>query len=136
MTIVLDGGILIDGFAIPPAPPAPIPVQTDLNGVVLGEIPAGTPHFRIPFTISDLGYVETIEQGSVQEVTQSISNLVGTRPNTRVMVPAYGIPDPTFAGIDPVAVRTAAAKWEDRAVVSVSSVPGNQEDVTISVSLA
>ena len=89
-------------------------------------------HFLIPFAIES-GSAMTVDQGTQQEIIQSVTNLVGTRPGTRLMSPSYGIPDPTFEGIDPVALRLAVAKWEKRASVFVQSSPGNEETVIVSV---
>lgn len=111
-------------------------MTTDVNGVVQGNSPGGVPHFLIPFAISSEGSVETIEQNTAAEIVQSVANLVGTRPGTRLMVPTYGITDPTFAGFDQVALQLGVAKWEKRAAVSVVATPANEEMVVVSVAKA
>lgn len=111
-------------------------MATDTNGVVLGPLPPGIPHLAIPFSIGSDGTAETLAQGTVPEIVQSVANLVGTRPGTRLMVPSYGIPDPTFAGVDPVALQLATSKWEPRATISTSIAPGNTEGVVIQVGIA
>lgn len=111
-------------------------MATDINGVVLGNLPGGRPHLLIPFTIEPNGSAATIEQGTTAELVQSVANLCGTRPGTRFMVPQYGMPDPTFAGVDPVGLRLACAKWEKRVNVSAQVTEGNPQYSTVSVSPA
>lgn len=111
-------------------------MATDANGVVLGPKPAGVPHFLVPFAITATGSAQTVQQGTTQEVVQSVAMLVGTRPGTRYMLPTYGMTDPTFLGVNAAALQLAASTWEGRAAVSVASVPGNEETVTVSVGLA
>lgn len=108
-------------------------MATDVNGVILGVIPQGVPHFAVPFTVGPDGSAETLQQDSVAEVVQSVAMLVGTTPGTRLMVPSYGTTDPTFAGLDVHALQQSAAKWEDRATVDVVITPGNQEAVSVTV---
>lgn len=111
-------------------------MATDLNGVILGPIPPGIPHFLIPFSIGETGAAQTVQQGSVTEIIQSVSNLIGTRPGTRLMVPKYGVPDPTFLGLNVPALQLAVATYEKRAVVSAEVTPGNEEQVVVSVAVA
>lgn len=82
------------------------------------------PHFRIPFAIGENGSAQTVQQGTVAEIVQSVSNLIGTTPDTRYMVPSYGLRDPTFEGIDPVTLRQVVAKWEPRATATVQGPRG------------
>lgn len=106
---------------------------TDVNGVVLGDAPTGVPHLKIPFAIGSDGSAATVKQDSEEEIVQSVAMLVGTRTGTRLMVPTYGIPDPTFGGLSPVTVQVAAGRWEKRARVSVAATPGNTEQVLVEV---
>lgn len=108
-------------------------MTTDSNGVVQGAPPAGIPHFAVPFAIDAYGTAETLGQDTISEIVQSVANLVGTRPGTRLMAPTYGITDPTFGRIDQVELQLATAKWEPRAAVAVAVTPGNQETVVVSV---
>lgn len=98
--------------------------------------PVSIPHLRIPFTIGSTGSAQTVQQDSATEIVQSVANLVGTRPGTRYMVPTYGMPDPTFGGVKPGALALAVKKWEPRATVSTQVTPGNEEQVTVQVSVA
>lgn len=110
-------------------------MATDQNGVVLGATPPGVPHLAIPFTIGADGTANVVAQDSVPEVVQSVAMLVGTRPGTRLMVPTYGINDPTFGGIDQPALHAAASKWEPRATVGVQVTPANEEYVSVGVGI-
>lgn len=109
-------------------------MATDLNGVILGAPPAGTiPHFAIPFVIGGDGSAQVLQQDSVDEIVQSVAMLCGTRPGTRLVVPSYGILDPTFEGFDSVRLQLAAAKWEERASVVIQVTPDNEEVVSVGV---
>jgi hypothetical protein len=109
---------------------------TDIWGTIPGPPVTGTPHLLVPFAIGDTGSAATVEQGTVAEITQCVAMLLGTRPGTRLMVPGFGLPDPTFAGVNPTAVRALAAKYEPRATVSVTETPSSPEAVTVSVGTA
>lgn len=108
---------------------------TDVNGVVLGDTPAGVPHLTVPFTIGPDGTAATVEQDTQPEVVQSVAMLCGTTPGTRLMVPGYGLDDMTFVPADraPGMIRLAVAEWEPRAAVTVSVTPGAAEQVVVEV---
>jgi phage baseplate assembly protein W len=106
---------------------------TDSNGVVLGPSPTGIPHLAIPFTIGPLGAAATVQQDTAAEVIQSVAMLVGTEPGTRLMVPTYGMADPTFTGINQPALLLAVRRWEPRAKVTVGVTQGGEEFVTVGV---
>lgn len=109
-------------------------MATDSNGVVLGPVPPGIPHIAIPFTVSiSDGTAAVVEQDTGEEITQCVAMLVGSRPGDRQAVPTYGLPDPTFTGINPIILQTSTATWEPRATVSVQSTPSNDEQVVVSV---
>lgn len=93
----------------------------------------GTPHLKIPFALAEDGSAQTVEQGTSEEITQCVANLVGTLPGTRHAIPAYGIPDPTFSGLNLGLLNVAARKYEPRATVSVTVTPANQEVVVVGV---
>lgn len=108
-------------------------MSTDVNGVVNGPIPAGAPHFKIPFTILTDGTAETVQQDTSEDVVQCVAVLFGTAPGTRLMLPGYGITDPTFAGINQVIVQAAVKQWEPRATVSMQYTPDGVEQVAVTV---
>lgn len=108
-------------------------MATAPSGVVAGDPPSGIPHLRIPFALASDGAAETLEQGTSAEIVQCVANLVGTRPNTRLLLPAYGIVDPTFKGLDLRALKLAVAKYEKRATIDVQVTAGNQEFIVVGV---
>lgn len=102
-------------------------------GIVAGATPSGVPHLAIPFLIGADGSALTVEQDSTDEVVQCVAVLVGTRPGTRPMVPAYGLTDPTFVGVQTGELTRAVARFEPRASVSVAVTPGGTEQVVVQV---
>lgn len=108
-------------------------MSTDFNGVVNGPIPEGAPHLKIPFTIKTDGTAATVQQDTSEDVVQCVAVLFGTDPGTRLMVPSYGITDPTFAGINQVRVQAAVKQWEPRATVTMQYTPDGIEQVAVSV---
>lgn len=108
-------------------------MATGSDGVIVGQRPPGVPHLRIPFSLATDGTAETVAQGTSAEIVQCVANLVGTRPGTRFALPGYGITDPTFSGIDQVALHLAANKYEPRANVSVLVKAGQTEQVVVDV---
>lgn len=93
----------------------------------------GIPHLTIPFTLAEDGSAQTLEQGTSEEITQCVANLVGTLPGTRYAIPAYGTPDPTFSGLNLAMLNVAARKYEPRATISVKVTPANQEFIVVGV---
>jgi hypothetical protein len=109
-------------------------VATDFNGVVVGPTPPGIPHFAVPFYVADDGAVGTVQQDTETEIIQSVAMLCGTVPGTRLVVPAYGLTDPTFAGINPTELQVQVSRFEERATsVTVVYTPANQELVAVEV---
>lgn len=107
--------------------------MTTVNGVVQGNPPAGVAHLKIPFALADDGTAETLAQGTSAEIVQCVANLVGTRPGTRLLVPTYGMLDPTFAGVNRLTLTAAVAKFEPRASVTVVLTPAGTEQVIVDV---
>lgn len=118
---------------LPPVPPKPPPVPVIPLAQPVGQSVPTIPHLAIPFSLAPDGAIYALQQDTVEEIVQSVAMLVGTRPNTRLMAPKYGTPDPTFTGIDQMALHLAVVTWEPRATVSVNVTPGNEEFVTVQV---
>lgn len=93
------------------------------------------PHLAFPFTIGEDGTAEVVEQDSLDEVAQCVQVLLSTPQGSRVVVPSYGVPDPTFVGLDEATVEQAVSDWEPRAEVAVSigQPPANAVSVTVAV---
>lgn len=94
------------------------------------------PHLRIPFALAADGSAAVVEQDSLAEVTQNVRVLLGTVQGSRLIPADYGIPDPTFVGLDEQDLAAAVAEWEPRAAVTVTVEPGTTEKVTVGVTLA
>lgn len=108
-------------------------MPSQISGVVPGAIPSGVPHLAIPFLITGIGSAQVVQQDSLTEIVQCVAMLCGTRPGTRLMIPTYGLVDPTFAGVDVVKLQLASARWEERASVGVEVNVDNVEVVVVEV---
>ena len=95
------------------------------------------PHLRVPFRIGRNGAAETVDQDTDVEVAQSIRVLLGTRPGERLVVPDYGLDDPTFLPVgevlDASVVADLVARWEDRANVRHVRRAIDDSDVAVTV---
>lgn len=58
-----------------------------------------------PFRIDPTGSVATVEEGSDLQYAHELAVAVLSRPGERVLVPDFGIADPTFVGFDEDALR-------------------------------
>jgi hypothetical protein len=93
------------------------------------------PHFAIPFRL-DGDRFATVEDGSEDEVRQNVAVLVSTRVGTRLVVPNFGIPDPTFTtGGDANDILNAADIFEPRAALDVTIDDGPERTVTVHVGM-
>lgn len=80
------------------------------------------PILRLPLAFDDAGRIVTLEQDSVEEVTQSISVLLGTEAGERIDLPTYGVVDGFVPGpVDPAVITALAQQWEPRADLTVTS---------------
>lgn len=64
-----------------------------------------TPLIAYPFRVTPGGDVATVDEGSDEQLAQELAIAVLTRTGERPLVPAFGITDPTFVGIDEDALR-------------------------------
>jgi phage baseplate assembly protein W len=91
------------------------------------------PHLTIPFQIVN-GQALTVEQNSVDEITQCVEVLCATVTGTRLELPAYGIPDQTFSQqVTAAPIQQAIATWEPRAQAVVTVTPGSATAVSVTV---
>lgn len=96
-------------------------------------------HLVIPFEI-DGTRAKTVDEASLDEVTQNVDVIVRTRRGERLMVPEFGIEDPTFrlsqGTPDTGELAAAVALWEPRAVLTFShAVEGNAVRLSVGVDL-
>lgn len=61
----------------------------------MAPVPA-FPEFAFPFRFTPAGDVATVEAGSDAAAAQAIIVIAGTTPGERVLVPGFGLADPTF----------------------------------------
>lgn len=64
-----------------------------------------------PFRLGLDGRMATVEQGSDQEAAEAIEIIIGSRIDERPMCWPFGIPDPTFAGLEPDDINSALQMW-------------------------
>lgn len=87
-----------------------------------------------PLRVTPNGQFATVEQDSEDQSAELLAALVLTRPGERDLVPGFGVPDPTFVGIDEAAIEGAAAVFGPDVTITDVAVevtgPGSQ-DVTI-----
>lgn len=58
-----------------------------------------------PFRVNLSGVVATNEEGTDAQYTEELVMLIQTKPGERLLVPVYGLNDPTFGVIDPVLLQ-------------------------------
>lgn len=95
----------------------------------------GIPHLLIPFALDSTGSAATVDQDTTAEVSQCVQVLLSTPTGTRIVEPAYGIPDPTFKDSNQTvaAIVAAVARYEPRAAgltVNVSPNPSGTVSIT------
>ncbi|GAB3867409.1 hypothetical protein GCM10028801_41340 [Nocardioides maradonensis] len=71
-------------------------------------------HLSFPLQVSSRG-LATVEHNSEQDIAQSVSLLLSTRPGERRSVPDFGLPDPVFGGVSPSEIDAVVTEWEPRA---------------------
>lgn len=96
------------------------------------------PHLAVPFRLNADHSAQTVAQDSIDDVTQCVTVLCSTVVGSRLEVPAYGVPDQTFAQAAPSArpVEAAIATWEPRAhsqVTVIAAGAGRQAAINVTV---
>lgn len=82
---------------------------------------SSAPHLRVPFQISGPSAL-IVEGDTLEEVAQNVDVIVATRRGERLVVPMFGISDPTFrTGFDAGALAEDIAAWEPRAAVEITT---------------
>lgn len=85
--------------------------------------------FSWPFRLSVDGTVATVDADSDQATAEQIGVLILTRVGERELAPGFGIPDPTFAVLEPGAVTAGLALFGppahvDRVTLTGRPAPG------------
>lgn len=65
----------------------------------------------IPFRFGPDGRAATVEQDSTDGVAEQIAVLILTHAGERVLVPSFGIADPTWAGLDLVEINAGLQRF-------------------------
>lgn len=81
------------------------------------------------------GKLATVRADSDDAITQLLTVLVTTRRGERQLVPAFGITDPTFAGIDVAEINAGLAMFGPQVTVVASAshqVDGQTDALTLS----
>lgn len=93
------------------------------------------PHLAIPFRLNPDGSAQTVDQDSIDDIAQCVEVLTATTIGSRIELPGYGIPDLTFTQGQPAAqqILQAINTWEPRADATVTTTPGPQAKVNVTV---
>ena len=82
-----------------------------------------TPHLAVPFRVEH-GRAVTVEEDTLDEVKQNVIVVLDSRQGERLMVPTFGLEDPTFRlaqeAIDETEILSAVEDFEPRAVLDFS----------------
>ena len=90
--------------------------------------------FSYPFRLTQNGSIATVEQNSSTAAAEQIAMLVLTEKGERQMVPAFGITDPTFSGIDPSELALGLSIYgPDVSIVGINAY--YQDDATLAITL-
>lgn len=65
-----------------------------------------------PFRLGDDGGMKTHEQDSEPYLAERIALILGCRPGERPLVPTFGVSDPTFDGMELVAIQNQITIFE------------------------
>lgn len=100
------------------------------------------PHFDLPFRFNPVTNLPAeVEQGSLQEVSNSAEVVLRFRKGEREELPEFGIEDPTFSegDIDLESIRNDVLFWEPRAKAQFTeaygSVDAGVRNLTVKVGL-
>jgi hypothetical protein len=80
------------------------------------------PHFDLPFRFGTSGrHAASVEQDSIDDVTNCVETLIRCPIDFRPEVPGYGTPDQTLqmAPVDSEFILSQALRWEPRASVLI-----------------
>ena len=97
--------------------------------------PKNAPHMRNGFFLDAYGQTTVSEENSQDEIYDNVSMILGTTVGQRTLVPAFGIPDLTFARINPADIESMVAEWEKRARVNIAVSYDNSNQALISASI-
>ena len=119
---------------------APIPYNEELpydfSGAwgSAGAQPTILPHLSAAMILQGDGTFAFWQQGTIDEVAQSVEMICGTTQGDRTVVPGFGLPPVVFQlGLNQKAILQAINTWEPRATVTVNVTQNNQGVDTIQI---
>lgn len=77
--------------------------------------PSSPQHLAVPFQIDNTGSAVVVDQDSFLDVAQCVQTLLATPQGSRLELPQYGVPDPTFTDGHLSGLEQAVQQWEPRA---------------------
>lgn len=84
-------------------------------------------HLAWPFRVAPGGGLAVVVEDTPFELRQNVLVLLHTPRGARALAPDVGVDDPTFHGVDPVALAADLMDFEPRADVAVTVEPGGWE---------
>ncbi len=88
-----------------------------------------------PFRLHPDGTVATVDQSSDQGNAEQVGVLLLTVAGERALQPGFGIPDPTFGGIDPGVIAAQVARYGPPVTVTaVAATAATDTETDIRVS--
>ena len=99
-----------------------------------GAPPVVLPHLSAAMSLQGDGTFAFWQQGTIDEVAQSVEMICGTEQGHRTVVPGFGLPPLVFTlNQNEKAIMAAINTWEDRATVNLNITSTAQDIVSIQV---
>jgi|GEM_PF-2581324 len=92
-------------------------------------------HLASPMSFNSRGVAATVEQGSAEEISQCVLNIVLCEPGFRADLTTFGVPQPLFQTLplDLAPFQLAIERWEPRAELTIAELeelaPANRKIV-------
>lgn len=78
------------------------------------------PHFALPFSLTANGGVAVTQQDSIDDISQCVEMALGCTQGTRLVVPDFGVTDPTFTDVSPGTLEQQVKVYEPRAELAIT----------------
>lgn len=88
-----------------------------------------------PFRLTPTGEVATVLDGSTQANAEALTVLVSTRIGERVLVPGFGITDPTFGTVDAAEVNAGVGVYGPDGVTVTAVGIDYSSDTTATITI-
>lgn len=95
------------------------------------------PHLSVSFQLNPDGSFAFWQQGTLDEVSQSVEVICGTTKGQRTVVPTFGLPDVVFTEPSAGIIQNIIQQWEPRCQPQVTAVTNadGTADISVGVSL-